>query len=98
MTDYLIERNYQVEKPIDLLGTALAEDYKNAFKKLEKSRVDSVISILTPQSMSQPEQVAREIITFSRHKPIVALFLGRDSIKKAKQILEKNKVQCFTDI
>jgi len=98
ITDYLIERGYNVEKPIDLIGIALAEDYKNAFKKLEKSRVDSVVSILTPQSMSQPEQTANEIVKFSKYKPIIAVFLGENSIKKAKQILEKNKIQCFTNI
>ena len=98
ITDYLIERGYNVEKPIDLIGIALAEDYKNAFKKLEKSRVDSVVSILTPQSMSQPEQTADEIVKFSKYKPIIAVFLGENSIKKAKQILEKNKIQCFTNI
>ena len=98
ITDYLIERGYNVEKPIDLIGIALAEDYKNAFKKLEKSRVDSVVSILTPQSMSQPEQTADEIVKFSKYKPIIAVFLGENSIKKAKQILEKNKIPCFTNI
>jgi len=98
MTDYLIERGYNAEKPVDLLGTALAEDYRKAFEKLKKSDVDSVVSILTPQSMSQPEQTANEIIKFSKYKPIVAVFLGENSIKKAKQILEKGKVQCFTNI
>ncbi len=98
LTDYLIEKKYNINKPIDLIGTALAEDYKRAFNKLKNSGIDSVIAVLTPQSMSQPEETAREIIKFSKFKPIIALFLGRNSIKIAKQILEKNKIPCFTDL
>lgn len=98
LTDYLIEKKYSVNKPIDLIGTALAEDYKGAFNKLKNSGIDSVIAVLTPQSMSQPEETAQEIIKFSKFKPIIALFLGRNSIKTAKKILEKNKIPCFTDL
>ena len=98
MTDYLIERGYDAEKPVDLLGTALSEDYRKSFEKLKKSDTDSVIVILTPQSMSQPEQTANEIIKFSKYKPIIAVFLGENSIKKAKQMLEKNRIRCFTNI
>jgi len=98
MTDYLIERRYDAEKPVDLLGTALSEDYRKSFEKLKKSDTDSVIVILTPQSMSQPEQTANEIIKFSKYKPIIAVFLGENSIKKAKQMLEKNRIRCFTNI
>ena len=98
MTDYLIERGYDAEKPVDLLGTALSEDYRKSFEKLKKSDADSVIVILTPQSMSQPEQTANEIIKFSKYKPIIAVFLGENSIKKAKQMLEKNRIRCFTNI
>jgi len=97
-TDYLIEKGYAVEKPVDLLGTALAEDYRKAFEKLKGSNVDSVIAILTPQSMSEPEKTADEIIKFSKHKSIIALFLGRKSVQKARQMLEKNRIQCFSDI
>ncbi len=98
MTDYLIERGYNAEKPIDLLGTALAEDYGKAFEKLKNSSVDSVVAILTPQSMSEPEKTAEEIIKFSKHKSVIALFLGRKSIQKARNMLKKNRIQCFTNI
>jgi len=98
MTDYLVERGYNIEKPVDLLGTALAGDYRKAFEKLKKSDADSVVAILTPQSMSEPEQTADEIIKFSKYKSVIALFLGGNSIRKAKQMLERNKIQCFTDI
>ena len=98
MTDYLIEKGYDVHLPIDLLGTARAEDYKNAFNNLKNSDTDSVVVILTPQTMSEPEKTAEEIVKFSKFKDITAVFLGRDSVKKAEEILKKNKIPCFTDI
>jgi len=98
VTDYLTEKKYSVNKPIDLLGTALAKDYKNIFDKLKKSDIDSVIAILTPQAMSQPEETAQEIVRFSKYKPIIALFLGRNSVNKAKSMLQKNKIKCFIDV
>jgi acyl-CoA synthetase (NDP forming) len=98
VTDYLSGRGYEINKPIDLLGTALAKDYKNIFDKLKKSNIDSVVAILTPQAMSQPEETAQEIVKFSKYKPVIALFLGANSVNKAKNILEKNKVLCLTNI
>jgi len=98
ITDYLIERGYNVNKPIDLIGTALAKDYRRVLNKLKNSKIDSVIVILTPQAMSQPEKTAEEIIEFSKFKPITALFLGENSVKKAKEILKKKKIPCFTNI
>ncbi len=98
LTDHLIEKGYNVKKPIDLIGTALAKDYKKAFNNLKKSDADSVIAIFTPQSMSQPEKTAQEIVSFSRYKSVIAVFLGRNSVKKSKKILERNKIPCFTDI
>jgi acyl-CoA synthetase (NDP forming) len=98
LTDYLIEKRYKVSKPTDLIGTALAKDYKKALNKLKNSDIDSVLAILTPQSMSQPKETAEEIVKFSRFKPVTTLFLGRNSIKKAEKILKKNKVPCFTNI
>jgi acyl-CoA synthetase (NDP forming) len=98
ITDYLIEKKYNVEQPIDLLGTATAENYRDTFDNLKESETDSVIAILTPQSMSQPEETAEEIVKFSKSKNVIAVFLGRNSIKKAEEILNKNKILCLTDI
>ncbi len=98
MTDYLVEKGYNVNSVIDILGTALAEDYKKTFDKLKNSETDSIVAILTPQAMSQPEETAQEIINLSKFKSVIAVFLGRGSIQKAEEILKKNKISCITDI
>ncbi len=100
MTDLLIEQGYIVDKPIDLIGTASAEDYKDALNNSKIKKDNSIIVILTPQTMSEPEKTARVIVDFKKQnkKYITAFFLGEKSIKKAKQILEKNNIPCFTRI
>ena len=98
ITDYCIKQRLNLVKPpIDLLGTATAKDYEIALNELEKqSFYDSVIVILTPQEMSEPEKTAEAIIKFSENKSVVACFLGGESVKKAKKFLEKNNVFCYT--
>ena len=100
MADYCIEQELNLVKaPIDLLGTATAKDYETALNKLKNQNFyDSVIVILTPQKMSESEKTAKEIVEFSKTKSVIACFLGGDSVKKAKELLEKNNVPCFNNL
>ncbi|MCX6746738.1 MAG: CoA-binding protein [Candidatus Pacearchaeota archaeon] len=98
LTDYLVEMKYDVQPPIDLIGTALAEDYKKTFNKLKKEDSDSIVVILTPQAMSQPEETAKEIVKLSKFKSVIAVFLGAKSITKAKKILSMEKIKCYTSL
>lgn len=100
MTDACIKQGLKIVKePIDLLGTATAEDYKRVLVELKKKNFyDAVIVILTPQMMSQPEKTAEEIIKFSKTKSVVACFLGEISTSRACKILNKNDVLCLDRI
>jgi len=89
LTDYLTEKGINVTSK-DLIGTALAKDYA---KEIKKSK-EQLIIILTPQKMSEPEKTAEVIVKFKNKKPI-ACFLGEKSIKKAVQILKKNKITSY---
>ncbi len=93
ITDYLVEKGFDVHTPKDLIGTALAKDYERTLKKSS----GFTIVILTPQKMSEPEKTAEVISKFKR-KNIFVFFLGGKSIKKAEQILKKAKVPVFTRI
>lgn len=85
ITDQLEEKGHKV-KVKDLLGTALAKDYKKALKKAKNPLV-----ILTPQKMSEPEKTARIL-----PKNTIACFLGNKSIKQATKILKKRKITYYT--
>jgi acyl-CoA synthetase (NDP forming) len=96
ITDYLVEQGIDVEKPIDLIGTAQPEDYKKSLEELKNYR--SIVIILTPQTMSLPEETARILAESSKKNKITAFFLGDSSIKKARNILKKAGIPCFTKI
>jgi len=100
MSDYLSEKGIKVIKDSDILGTALAEDYKNAFESVKNNAGDSIVVILTPQSMSEIEETARVIAEFKQQtkKQLVAVFLGKNSMNEANNIFEQNKISYFNTL
>jgi acyl-CoA synthetase (NDP forming) len=99
ITDYLVKKGFDVKPPIDLIGTASAKDYRLSLDKFKKSNYNFIV-IFTPQKMSEPEETAKAIVNFKKqtNKNVTAIFLGADSIKRAKTILNKNKINCIIDI
>jgi acyl-CoA synthetase (NDP forming) len=95
LTDKLINKEFKISKIIDLLGTAKANNYK---KEINKKTKDQIIVILTPQSMSEPKETAKEILNSKNKNKIIVLFLGNSSIKKAIKLLKKKKIPIFTRI
>lgn len=94
-----LPEKFKLNNPIDLLGTAVAQDYENFLNKIEKENFyDSVIVLLTPQKMTEPEKTAEAIVKFSKTKCVVACFLGGKTLEKARKILEDNDVPCLEQI
>jgi len=79
--------------PVDVLGDALADRYGFALKTiLADDSVESVMVILSPQAMTQPLETAMQLEAFKTTfptKPIIAVFMGGQSIKKAVEALMK---------
>ncbi len=95
LTDQLESQGYEIYGPKDILGTATSKDYKSALNKI-KANYDSIIVVLTPQTMSEPEKTAC-ILSESKFKhKIVACFLGKSSIEEAKKILQENGISYIT--
>jgi acetyltransferase len=97
LSDCLSKKGFKILEVKDILGTALAEDYK---KELEKTKEKEIIVILTGQAMSEIEKTAEVIVDFKKktRKNLVALFLGGGSMKKANEIFEENKVDYFNTL
>ncbi|MFC1692110.1 acetate--CoA ligase alpha subunit [Candidatus Latescibacterota bacterium] len=84
--------------PVDVLGDASPERYKNAVQLcIDDPNVDGVLIILTPQSMTDSVKVSEEIVNLpNRHKKtLLASWMGEDDVRNAKNILEKGKIPCF---
>ncbi|NLW32360.1 MAG: acetate--CoA ligase family protein [Fibrobacter sp.] len=84
-----------VHNPVDVLGDASGELYEKAMELLMLSNsVDSVIVILTPQKMTDDQDVAKRVIGLSKkyNKPIFTCFIGADIIAKGVNLLRENKI------
>lgn len=93
--------NASTHNPVDLIGDANAERYRNALEALMKDdNVDSIIILLTPQIVTEVEDTAKIIINASKitEKPIVPIFIGGKYISFALQRFYDEKITAFKDI
>lgn len=85
--------------PVDLLGDALADRYKEVLEVvIADKNVDAVMVVLTPQRVTQSLLTAKYVndIADSHNKPVVASFLGGQSIKEAVKFLEQERIPQFS--
>lgn len=81
--------------PIDVLGDAKADRYKKALELAAQDwKVDSILVLLTPQSMTEIKETAQAIADIKKitEKPIIACFMGDDAVKKGVKLMQSHKV------
>src|SRR3989338_1214340 len=107
LSDYLSAKGFELvsnenfKNPLDILGTASGSDYFNNLDKIKNMDFyDSIIVLLTPQSMTEIMKTAEVIANFKRltGKEIVALFLGGKSVSKANKILKEENIPYFNTL
>lgn len=84
-----------VNNPVDIIGDALLDRYEIALKTVLKDpNVDSVVVILTPQTMTQKKETAELVAKLARksRKPIIPVFMGGDQVNVGRLVLKKNKI------
>lgn len=84
-----------IQNPVDLVGDARHDRYQLALDAtLADKGVDGLIVILTPQAMTDIEEIARTISKVaSRYpKPVLACFMGIADVSGGKKILTEGKV------
>src|SRR5579875_952117 len=87
--------------PIDVLGDARRERYATAVSAaLADPGVDGVLAILTPQAMSDPIGSASALLeavgrTEIARKPVLAAWMGGDSVKRAATLLAQGGVASY---
>lgn len=88
----------QVDNPVDMLGGAEPKDYQAALDLvLADDQVDAVISILTPQALVNPADVAKTIIDRASKgkKTVLSSFMGGESVVEARQVLHRNSLPMY---
>jgi acetyl coenzyme A synthetase (ADP forming)-like protein len=86
--------------PVDIIGDARSDRYREALRVIrDDPSADSVIVLLTPQAMTEPEETAREVAgALSKSgKTVLASFLGEETVRKARSILVKDGIPQYPD-
>jgi acetyltransferase len=84
--------------PICIMGDASPERYKKTLAVcFNDDDIHGIIIILTPQVMTEPLKVARDIAKFAQdpNKVIIACFMGGDYVSSARLLLDKNNIPTF---
>jgi acetyl coenzyme A synthetase (ADP forming)-like protein len=87
--------NANIKNPVDVVGDARADRYNIALNgAFKEADVDAVFVILTPQSMTDIETIAKEVVKVSKQysKPVYASFMGEADVAVGVDILLKNKI------
>lgn len=93
-----LPKTWSKQNPIDLVGDANHERYREVFRKLGKKKFfDSVLVILTQQRMIDVIKVAEEVIDFKKKskKNVVCCFMGGNEVDVARNILLREGIPCF---
>ena len=97
----VLPKEWSHGNPIDLLGDADSKRYREVLNILEDygKIFDLVIFCLTPLSMTDVENISKEIIRFRRNigKPVITNFIGGNRIKEGIKILRDGGIQNFFD-
>ncbi len=83
--------------PVDLLGDAGPDRYELAVRVLTKdTNVDGILVILSPQDVTDPVSTAECLRSYAKiDKPILASWMGGDTVNKGIHILTQAKIPTF---
>jgi acetyltransferase len=87
-----------IHNPVDLIGDARRERYTAALTAvLDDANIDQVLVILTPQSMTDIEAIARGIIDVRQAaaKPIACSFMGAADVAPGVDLLQRAHIPHF---
>lgn len=97
----VLPKEWSHGNPIDLLGDANSERYQKVLEILEKYKklYDIIVFCLTPLSMTDIENISREIMKFKEKtkKFVITNFIGGKRISSGIRILRKNGIENFMD-
>ena len=84
--------------PVDVIGDAARDRYENTLATvISDPGVDSVLIILTPQSMTDAVGTAEAVVNIAKSevKPIVCAFMGVVDVSDGVHLLQKNHVPVY---
>ena len=90
--------NWSKNDPIDIIGEAKHERYLASLKLADTFGADAIYIIITPQFMTDVDEIAELFTTNKFITPVFPIFLGGAMVEQARDFLRKNKVPFFEDL
>lgn len=84
--------------PVDVIGDARSDRYRAALGAvLRDEGVDGAVILLTPQAMTDVEEIARAVVEISRRfdKPVVTAFMGGSVVEPGQSILQESRFPTY---
>lgn len=85
--------------PVDILGDAVGDRYQQVLDIVAKDKnTDSILLLLTPQSMTEVTKTAKAAVSVktSFKKPVVACFMGQETVAPGVKIMKEAGVVTTT--
>lgn len=95
----LLPSNASLYNPVDIIGDATSERYKIVIEKaISDPNVDGIFVLLTPQAMTDVENIADIVINTSKEtdKPIISSFVGGKRVKDAVAKMKQHSIPTFS--
>ncbi|MBI5014052.1 MAG: GNAT family N-acetyltransferase [Deltaproteobacteria bacterium] len=96
--DAVLPPAWSRSNPVDILGDAPAERYRDACQiLLAAPEVDGLVVVLAPQAMTDPAAVAREVIPAiqAAKTPACAVWMGGKIVAEGVRILNEGAIPVF---
>ncbi|HTA77172.1 MAG TPA: acetate--CoA ligase family protein, partial [bacterium] len=84
--------------PVDILGEADPVRFAKTVEKIAQDpNSDGILIILTPQSMTNPTETAKElsILPHLKDRPLITSWMGGATVEEGRDILSKAGIPCF---
>ena len=96
--DAVLPAHWSHHNPVDVLGDADAARFTQALQIVSSdANVDGVLAILTPQSMTKPSEIAREVaeLAATTSLPLLASWMGAESVREGRSILNSARIPTY---
>jgi len=94
-----LSKHWKQSNPVDVMGDATAEQYRTAVRAcLLDHNVDALLAILTVQSITDAAAITRAVAAETKNnhqKPFYAAWMGINSAREGRAILEENKIPWY---
>jgi acetyltransferase len=94
----LLPNTWSRGNPLDIVGDADPARYGQTLALvLADDNVDGVLTILTPQAMTDPSDAAKEVIEVTKgaEKPVVTCWMGEDQVRESRNLFKTARIPTF---